>query len=129
MKGYLNIMCAVVVLGSCVTAVADSKSLENLERERVDLMNVVLDASLSVEERSQRIGVSEQRLVDLERMVMRDDRLMGSKAPLVRRAFADYDGTFLVHASVESKRHIVDFWMHTLGLDTASIMGSRKGRR
>jgi len=129
MNGYLKIMCAVIVLGATLTAQADNKSLENLERERVDLMKVMLDSSLSVEERAQRIGVSEQRLIDLERMVMRDDRLIGSKDPLVRRAFADYEGTFLVHASVESKRHIVDFWMQTLGLDTQSIMSSKQGRK
>ena len=34
-------------------------------------------------------------------MVLRDDKLTGRNTPQVRRAFANYDLTFLVHASAE----------------------------
>ena len=69
------------------------------------------------------------RLVDLERMVLRDDSLQGKSTPAVRNAFENYDLSFLAHASVEQNRSMVDHWLEQVGVSTNSLMSARLGRR
>ena len=115
--------------GMTVAAGVQAGSLENLERERALLIETMLDPALSVEERSKRVDGAQYRLVDLERMVLRDVKLRGKDTPVVRRAYQDYDLTFLVHASVEHERGLVDHWLGELGISTDAVMASRKGSR
>ena len=108
---------------------AQAGSLENLERERALLVQTMLDPALNAEERAAKIGSAQHRLVDLERMVLRDVRLRGKNTPVVRRAFQDYDLTFLVHAAVERERGLVDHWLDELGVSSEAVMAARKGSR
>lgn len=110
-------------------APAAAGTLENLERERAMLITTLLDADLGPAERQEKVAVAKHRLVDLERMVLRDDSLRGKTTPQVRRAFADYDLTFLVHASVESGTTVSDHWLSRLGLTTSAVMNAQPGRR
>lgn len=114
---------------SPLAAQAESRTLANLERERASLMNVITDDHLSATDRQSKIMAKQRHLMDLERMAIRDDRLIGSSDPKVQKAFNDYDSTFLVHASAEAKQNIVDFWMARLGLETDAILASKLGRR
>ena len=75
------------------------------------------------------VALSQRRLMDMERMVIRDDRLLGSHDSMVNKAFDHYETTFLVHASTEANQHIVDFWLQQLNLDSESILESKRGRR
>ena len=52
--------------------------LENLERERAMVIKNIIDPDLSPGERQEKIKNSKIRLVDLERMVLRDTKLKGS---------------------------------------------------
>ena len=116
------------VLGfSSTLAVADT--LDNLERERALLVDAMLDPSLSPADRQARMDSEQRRLVDLERMVLRDDSLKGKNTPVVRRAFANYDLTFLVHASLEKKVSLMDNWLDQVGVSTGTLMAARKGQR
>ena len=115
------------VVGTALPARANS--LENLERERAFLIEAFLDPETSAAERQARIETSKQRLVDLERIVLRDDQLVGRNTPNVRRAFNNYDLTFLVHASAERDMAIVDVWLGELGITTRTLMSARMGRR
>ena len=124
-----EIIVALALLGLTSFAQAENRTLSNLEHERVAFFEMVTNQQLKPAEREQQIAVSQRRLMDLERMVIRDDRLLGSSDPLVKKAFGDYDSTFLVHASVEAEQHIVDFWLQQLQLDTQSILSSQRGRR
>ena len=65
----------------------------------------------------------------MERIVLRDDLLVGDSSPVVRRAFMDYELTFLVHASAEQKRSMLDLWLGKLGLTSNAVLTARLGRR
>jgi len=62
-------------------------------------------------------------------MVLRDERLANSDKVLVQNAFANYDLTFLVHASAERKIQPLSQWMNTLGINATSIAQSKQGYR
>ncbi len=108
---------------------AAADTLDNLERERALLIEAMLDPGLAPAERQARIESEQRRLVDLERMVLRDESLKGRNTPTVRKAFANYDLTFLVHASLEKKVSLMDNWMDQVGISTNTLMAARKGRR
>jgi hypothetical protein len=108
---------------------AQASTLETLERERAQTIAIILDPTLEPSERAAKLETARLRLVDLERMVLRDDEIMKSAKPIVRRAFADYDLTFLVHASVEKDRALSDHWLSEIGVTTDHVLGARIGRR
>ena len=103
-------------------------ALENLERERALVLEHFLNPDLTPEVRHQKIVGAKIRLVDLERMVLRDPKLTGRNTPTVRRAFENYDLTFMLHASTERKLSIVDNWLAQLGFTTQTIMSATVGR-
>lgn len=108
---------------------AQADTLDNLERERALLIEAFLDPGLAPADRQARVEAEQRRLVDLERMVLRDESLKGRNTPTVRKAFSNYDLTFIVHASLEKKVALVDTWLDQVGVSTNSLMAARKGRR
>ena len=70
-----------------------------------------------------------RRLADMERIVLCDDGLVGNTGPVVRRAFASYDLTFLAHAAAEQDRSMLDLWLEQVGLTTDAVMNAKSGRR
>lgn len=128
MKRITSIALAAAI-GLGITATAQAGSLENLERERADVIATMLNPNVTTEDRQQKLSRSRHRLVDLERMVLRDDELKGKNTPVVRVAFKNYDLTFLAHASVEKELTLQDQWLEQIGVSTASLMNARVGRR
>lgn len=118
---------AALIAGFAATAAAGP--LENMERERAIMIETMLSGDIDNAQRQGRLEISRTRLVDLERMVLRDQSLVGKNQPLVRAAFANYDLTFVVHASVEKNRSLADHWLSEIGLSTQAIMNARTGRR
>ena len=116
---------AIVMLAGAVQAA----TLENLERERGIVIEALLDPSLTPRQRQDKIAVSKRRLVDLERMVLRDKSLAERNDPVVRKAFDNYDLTFLIHASVEKNSALIDHWLQQVGVSTHTLMNARLGRR
>ena len=112
-----------------VPALAEAGSLENLERERAILLEVMFSPSVESEARHEKLALGKRRLIDLERILLRDKSVIGRSTPEVRRAFENYDLTFLAHASVEKDLSMVDHWMEQVGVSTHSLLGSRIGRR
>lgn len=104
-------------------------SLENLERERAALLNILLDKNLSVEQRIQKQTSIYRRLVDVERMVLRDERIANGDKTLIKRAFANYDLTFLVHASAEKNAAPLPHWLNQMGISQQAIDKGRVGQR
>jgi len=131
MKTTLKIVLplAALLAAAALAAPAHADTLANMERERALLIETMLDAGITTAERQVRLEAGQRRLLDLERMVLRDDKLTGRNTPHVRRAFANYDLTFLVHASVEKNRTMADAWLAQLGLSTQSLMSAKRGRR
>ncbi|MDD9917091.1 MAG: hypothetical protein OXT01_20785, partial [Rhodospirillaceae bacterium] len=108
---------------------AQAGTLENLERERAIVLDAYLDQALKPAERQSKTQISRTRLIDLERMVLRDKSLAGKNTPRVRKAFDNYDLTFLVHASTEANRGVLDHWLEQIGVSTHSLMNTGLGRR
>lgn len=126
-KTILLVPLAVTIVLSA--GMAQAGTLENLERERAILVETLLSPALTAQEREDKIATSKNRLVDLERMVLRDESLKGQNRPVIRKAFENYDLTFLVHASVEKKSSLMDLWLDQVGVSTHSLMNARVGRR
>jgi hypothetical protein len=121
---------ALCLLSAISSVQADElQTLKNLERERSSLIGIFLDSTLSTEQRNQKISAKTRRLVDLERMVLRDGRLDGNTDILVRRAFKDYDMTFLAHASVEQQKYVSGHWFDLVGLSNSAILNAKRGIR
>lgn len=122
-----------VLLGSTMLVnsvmAGDNHSIESLERERASMINLITDGKLAPNSRNKHIKSYFRRLTDIERMVLRDDRLQGNPDAIVQRAFSNYDLTFMVHASVEAKRDITDHWLAEVGLSTRSVLSTTAGRR
>lgn len=127
----VNILLSAAVIAATFGTVgaAQAGTLENMERERAIMIETLLDPSTTPEERQTKVANYQRRLVDLERMTLRDKSLTGENKPVVRRAFENYDLTFLVHASVEKNATIVDHWLEQIGVSTHTLMGARMGRR
>lgn len=126
-----TITATLITLSLYVAAIgaAAAGTLENMERERAILLETILSGDMNPGERESRVQVARTRLVDLERMVLRDKKLVGRNTPTVRAAFDNYDLTFLVHASTEKGRSIADHWLGEVGVSTAALMNARMGRR
>ena len=104
-------------------------SLENLERERAILLEAMLTPAVDGGERLDKLAIGKRRLVDLERILLRDKSVVGKNMPQVRKAFENYDLTFLAHASVEKNLSLTDHWLEQVGVSTHSLMSTRVGRR
>ncbi len=128
-KRRFTVAAAVVAATVTFAGTAGAGTLENLERERAILLDALLSADLTAEKRQEKVLMSQTRLIDLERMVMRDKSLGGKNTPAVRAAFDNYDLTFLVHASVEHNNALLDHWMDQVGVSTQSLMNTTMGRR
>lgn len=111
------------------SGVALAGTVENLERERAIAIETLLSPNMDPAERHSSVEIARTRLVDLERMVLRDDGLRGRNTPAVRAAFENYDLSFLVHASIEKNRSLIDHWLEQVGVTTNSLMSARVGRR
>jgi len=129
----INKILPILALGICLglgfTPSASAGSLENMERERAILLETLLSGDIDVTERQNRVEMGRKRLVDLERMVLRDKTLIDKNTPIVRAAFENYDLSFLVHASVEKNRGLADHWLSEVGISTQTLMNARMGRR
>lgn len=125
---------SLVLVGACLAfsngvQAGEMQTLKNMERERSALVSTSFAVDTSVEIREQKVEGSKQRLVDLERMVIRDDQLLGNNHRLVQHAFSDYELSFLVHSSAEAGKLPVSMWLAEVGLDTADVQSARVGRR
>ena len=129
MKIY--ILLGAVMLGAAITFSEPVKAdaLESLERERAIILTELMSPSTSLLDRQGLVDDAKHRLIDLERIVLRDTSLKGKNIPDVQRAFSNYDLTFLFHASAEHNRLILDHWLNQVGINTKILMATRMGRR
>lgn len=112
-----------------LAALGHAGTLENMERERALVIETMLDPELAPADRLGRVETAQPRLVDLERMVLRDDSLVGRNTPAIRRAFDNYDLTFLIHAAAEQNLFLTDIWLEQVGVTTRGLFSARLGRR
>jgi len=120
---------ALVAAIAATAGAAQAGSIENLERERAILLETYLAPDMAAKDRHAKANLSRRQLVDLERMVLRDKSLVGRNTPAVRRAFANYDLSFLVHASLEKDLTILDHWLQQVGVSQEAVMNAARRRR
>jgi hypothetical protein len=125
-------LAATLVFVGLISGIANANplfTLENLERERAALINTLTTKALSSDLRQLKSQNIIRRLIDMERMVLRDDRIAGSHSVIAKKAFANYELTFLVHAGSEAQKLPIDHWLSTLDISSASIKQSKIGNR
>ncbi len=126
---YKTILTAIALGCFSIVNPASAGTVENMERERAVLLNTLLFPEGSDKKVTQKLEISRDRLIDLERMVIRDKSLRGKNTPAVRSAFANYDLTFLVHSSIEKNTNVLEHWLNEVGVSTSSLQAARIGRR
>lgn len=104
-------------------------TLENLERERAVFLKSLTTTKLDAYQREQKGNHIIKRLIDMERMVLRDDRIAMSNSIMAKKAFQSYELTFLVHAGSESKKSPMAHWLHSLNITDENIYESQSGAR
>ena len=129
MKILAPLIASSLAIAATFAGPAAADTLENLERERAIAIGTLLSPELTPAEREEQLALARARLVDLERMVMRDESLQGKNTPAVRNAFENYDLSFLANASVERNRNMIDHWLEQVGVSTNTLMSARLGRR
>ena len=122
---YTIIPVLALLLGSGISVPAIAGSLENLERERALTVRTMLDSTMNVDERWNKLNLSKVRLADLEVMVINDKSLKNSYSNRVKHALSNYELTFLAHASAEYNKSIAAHWFDIVGLNTDQILASR----
>jgi len=119
-------------LASAFSLSANAQSaltLENLERERAAMLKTFTSDQITAKQQQMSINSSYRRLTDVERMVLRDDRLLTNQSAIVQRAFKNYELTFLIHASAEKNLLPMDLWLSEVNITSNSILSTKKGRR
>jgi hypothetical protein len=128
-------LCATILLlgfiSSAHAATKANTSSFNTSARGVSTLSLqnLLRPDLTIEQRSLQLSKRQRQLTDMERMVMRDERLAQSGSAHVKRAFDDFDRTFLVHAGAENKRNAGEQWLATINMSNHAIMNARMGFR
>ena len=122
-KIIISVLALAMTAGMSASVTADS--LENLERERALTVATMLDSTMDVEARWNKLNLSRVRLADLEVMVINDKSLKNNYSNRVKHALSNYELTFLAHASAEYNKSIAAHWFDIVGLNTDQILASR----
>ena len=104
-------------------------TLKNLERERATLIADFLSTHLDASQKQQSLKQRQRQLADMERMVLRDERLLNTQSSMVIKAFKEYELTFLVHAGAEKKLNAMNQWLSNVKLTNDSVMNAQAGYR
>ena len=100
-------------------------SIENMERTRAALISVMLDANMNPDKKQNKIKNFKLRLLDSERIVINDKKIIQNPDRYTIRAFEEYELSFLVHASIENNLDISDHWFNQMGLTTSNLENTR----
>ena len=108
---------------------ANANTIDNLERERANALNLILDKSISIGDRKSKLEKSKMRLLDLERMTINSKNINKNPSYQTIKAFETFDLTFLVHSSLEKGKSLSLTWLEKIGLTTENLMSTRVSRK
>ncbi len=128
-KTYKTLAALAILASTLMAGHAQAGSIENLERERTILVDNMLTPEMTPAERQAKMVIAKRRLIDLERIALRDKSLVGRNTAAISRAFANYDLTFIVHASVEKGLSLADHWMEQVGITQQDVLSAVSRRR
>jgi hypothetical protein len=100
-------------------------SIENMERTRAALISVMLDANMNADKKQNKLKSFKLRLLDSERIVINDKKIIQNPDRYTIRAFEEYELSFLVHASIENNIDISHHWFNQMGLTTSNLENTR----
>jgi len=121
---------ALLFLGSLQVVNANELfTLKNLERERATLISDFLSTKLDGQQKQQRLQQRQRQLADMERMVLRDERLLSTKSSMVESAFKEYEKTFLVHAGAEQQMSAMNQWLNSVNVSNEIVLSAKAGYR
>jgi len=100
-------------------------SIENMERTRAALISVMLDTNMNADKKQNKLKSFKLRLLDSERIVINDKKIIQNPDRYTIRAFEEYELSFLVHASIENNLDISDHWFNQMGLTTSNLENTR----
>ena len=128
-KTYKTLAVLAIWASTLMAGHAQAGSIENLERERTILVENMLTPEMTPAERQTKMVIAKRRLIDLERIALRDKSLVGRNTAAISRAFANYDLTFIIHASVEKGLSLADHWMEQVGITQQDVLSAVSRRR
>ena len=108
---------------------ANANTIDNLEREMANALNLILDKSISIGDRKSKLEKSKMRLLDLERMTINSKNINKNPSYQTIKAFEKFDLTFLVHSSLEKGKSLSLTWLEKIGLTTENLMSTRVSRK
>ncbi|MDN4501397.1 hypothetical protein QX776_03250 [Alteromonadaceae bacterium BrNp21-10] len=134
MKNLLSFSAICLALCLPITTMASTEknalfSLHNLERERSALLTELISNTDEADQKQQKVQALYRRLADLERMVLRDERVANSGSRVAKKALEQYELTFIIHAASEHNMLPIDHWLQEVGINTQSIMHAKAGAR
>ena len=118
-----------IVLIIALSSSANANSIDALERERANTVNLILDKTISIAERKSRLEKSKMKLLDLERMVINNKNINKNPSYQTIKAFENFELTFLVHSSVEKGKSLAITWFEKIGLTTENLTNTRVTRK
>ncbi|WP_412973147.1 hypothetical protein [Glaciecola sp. MF2-115] len=114
---------------STIVSANELFTLKNLERERANLISDFLNINIDSQKKHQRLLQRQRQLADMERMVLRDERLLMTQSSMVKNAFKEYDKTFLVHAGAENNVNAMTQWLTVVNVTNDSVLNAKAGYR
>ncbi len=135
MKRLINLTTTItvsVLLSLCSLQIVNANelfTLKNLERERATLISDFLSTKLDAHKKQQRLQQRQRQLADMERMVLRDERLLSTKSSMVENAFKEYEKTFLVHAGAEQQISAMNQWLNSVNVTNEIVLNAKAGYR
>ena len=105
-----------------ITSFSYANNLSNLEQQRAVLLAKLFSSNIDTNKRLQMINKLKPQLADAEKIVINDKSLKDIDSAMVRNAFANFERTFLIHASVEAKQTILEVYLSSLHIATTDIL-------
>ena len=116
----IKTMFTILILSTLFNPVFAS-SIEDMERTRASLIKVILDPNLNLEKKESQITDLKLKLLDKERIVINDKKIIQNPNRYTIRAFEEFDLSFLVHASIEKSINIPSHWFNEIGITTSNL--------
>ncbi len=120
-----NLIMLTLLLISTFLNPSFAASIDNMERTRAMLITTMLDPNLKADTKQSRINDLKLKLLDKERMVINDKKIIQNPNRHTIKAFEEFELSFLVHASIEKNLEISSHWFNEIGLTTSNLENTK----
>ena len=120
-----NLIMLTLLLISTFLNPSFADSIDNMERTRAMLITTMLDPNLKADTKQSRINDLKLKLLDKERMVINDKKIIQNPNRHTIKAFEEFELSFLVHASIEKNLEISSHWFNEIGLTTSNLENTK----